>query len=102
MEFKNYYIQFLDGTQKRLTAKQAYGIGLAIQNGLKVGIIDGEMYAFHQVKAVKRLARDEERYLAENAGLIELNAPEEKLNQLLADNSMEAVGKAQNNNLSLI
>lgn len=95
---KNYYIQFMDNTTKLVTAEQAGGVADAIHQGKKAVIVNGGVYPVHQITAVKRVTKDEERYILENAGVIKINAPSDKLELAMQKYSIEAKSKKNNNN----
>lgn len=91
---KNYYIEFQNKDIKRLTALEAKMVLKAINDKKKVFVIDGQAYPL-RYNFVGRISRDQERYLLENAGVIELNAPEHVLTQAMENFSIENIKSNQ-------
>lgn len=56
---KNYRINFMDGEHIYITAQQAAQISAAWMGGNKCFLFQGEAHAFHQVKNIKKLGKEE-------------------------------------------
>jgi hypothetical protein len=81
MKAKNYRIEFLTGDREKVSAEDAAQISKAWGEGAKFIIVNGNVYATHQIKSIKQMrsAIDVE-YEFVKAGLLE-----ERTQELVCD-----------------
>lgn len=78
---KNYVAYFITDGYEKIDAQQAASITIAWSEGAKFVMINGNIYATHQIKSIKRIPRSEEKDM-----LIGLS--EEEIKKALAENGI--------------